>query len=333
MSVCACADEQVSVAAVDVATEAGVAEFVQYLVNERNASEHTVSGYLRDIGQFVTYAFPDAAPGDTLSWATPDRFAARGFLVAFQKAGCEPTTTRRKLSALRSFFRYLEREGRVETNPFAGLSGPRLKRELPDVMSVDEVTRLLEAPLQQLVACEGERPAALSVQYKAWRDSALMEVIYSTGGRVSEIAGLNRSQVDLLAGVARVRGKGRKERMCPIGKPALRALQRSLELAEALWPAAAHATAPLFFNRHGGRLTTRSIERMMKAYLPLAGLRADFSPHALRHSFATHLLDAGADLRAVQELLGHASLSTTQIYTHVSVERLKDVYRAAHPRA
>ena len=268
----------------DVESDAWVAEFVHYLVNERNASEHTVSGYLLDIGQFAAYAFDgpvdDSGP---LPWTTPDRFAARGFLVAFQKAGCEPTTTRRKLSALRTFYRYLEREGRIEQNPFAGLSGPRLKRELPDVLSVDEVGRLLDAPLEQMKQREAAGAVKAFVRYKAWRDAAVLEVIYSTGGRVSEIAGLDRRHVDLLAGVARVRGKGRKERMCPIGAPAVRVLRQALELGEAMWPDAARPMAPLFLNRHGERLTTRSIERMMKQYLPVAGLRADFSPHALRH--------------------------------------------------
>jgi integrase/recombinase XerC len=169
--------------------------------------------------------------------------------------------------------------------------------------------------------------------YFALRDRALLETLYSTGARVSEVAAMTQKALDLLAGVVIVRGKGKKERLCPLGNPAARAIRAAMQEADSIWPSAGKQAVPLFRNKRGEPLTPRSIERMMKTMLTEAGLSADFSPHALRHSFATHLLDAGADLRCVQELLGHASLSTTQIYTHVSVERLKKVYQDSHPRA
>ncbi|MCE9614023.1 MAG: tyrosine recombinase [Lentisphaerae bacterium] len=316
---------------VDALQDPLVAQFRAYLMNERQASEHTLTNYLRDIGQFISLIWgPEARP--PWPWKGPDRFAARRFLVEFQKAGSRPTTTARKLASLRSFYRFLIREEQVEQNPFSGLRAPKAGRPLPDVLSVAEVSRLLEAPAQcarQAVEAGGEQ---LGVDaYGPLRDTALLETLYSTGARVSEVAGMMERDIDLLSGVVVVRGKGRKERLCPLGGPACRALRAMLDRGRSLWEGGRER--PVFRNLQGNRLTTRSIERMMKRYLAAAGLAARFSPHALRHSFATHLLDAGADLRSVQELLGHASLSTTQIYTHVSVERLKKVYNDAHPRA
>jgi integrase/recombinase XerC len=204
------------------------------------------------------------------------------------------------------------------------------------VLSVEEVSRLLGAPARVY-----DRKARGSEQYAqnplhpyfALRDEAILELLYSTGARVSEAAGLTEKDMDLLGGFVTVRGKGKKERLCPLGGPASRAIREALESANALWGGERKVAKPLFRNKRGEPITTRSIERMMKPYLAEAGLSSEFSPHALRHSFATHLLDAGADLRSVQELLGHASLSTTQIYTHVTIERLKRVYQDAHPRA
>ncbi len=310
--------------------------FAAYLSTEKNASRHTVTGYLQDIGQFVASAWGGAAP--PYAWERADRFTARRFLVAFQKAGLQPTTTARKLASLRSLYRFMQREERVTQNPFAGLRPPRRPSRLPDVLSVAEVARLLEAP-EAVWKAERERsgredrePAR---EYAALRDTAVLELLYSTGARVGEAAALREQDADLLSGVVKVRGKGKKERLCPLGAPAGRALRAVLRKGADLWPVEARRAAqrPLFLNLKGGALTARSIERAMKRYLAAAGLGAGFSPHALRHSFATHLLDAGADLRSVQELLGHASLSTTQIYTHVSIERMKQVYGEAHPRA
>jgi integrase/recombinase XerC len=309
-----------------------VAHFVKHLEAERNASAHTVAGYLQDLAQFVAYVWKDAKP--PYDWLRPDRFAARGFLVQSQKAGAAAATTRRKLASLRTFYRFLEREEHVARNPFGGLHGPRLPRRLPRILTVGQVRTLLGAPVAALAEKErADGPAGGPAAYAALRDAAIFELLYSTGARVSEAADLTRSRVDLIAGVARVRGKGKKERLCALGRPAIEALEKALEVAEMLWPESARPSAPLFLNLQGGPLTTRSIERGMKRWLAAAGLPPEITPHKLRHSFATHLLDAGADLRSVQELLGHASLTTTQIYTQVTVERLKEIYRQAHPRA
>ena len=319
----------------DIRDDAMVRQFVQHLEAEKNASRHTVAGYLIDLGQFASIAWgAEARPPHP--WSECDRFAARRFLVHFQKQGASPATTGRKCSSLRSFYRVLVREDLVPSNPFTGVALPRRDRRLPQVLSVEEVGRLLDAPARS--AADAMRRAGtpakrLWVEYAAARDAAILELLYSTGMRVAECAGLRESMIDVLSGVARVAGKGKKERLCPLGGPALRALRAAMEKRALIGCAARGRDAPLFAGRTGGRLTPRSIERMMKKHLAAAGLNPDLSPHALRHSFATHLLDAGADLRSVQELLGHASLSTTQLYTHVSIERMKKVYEQAHPRA
>lgn len=319
----------------EIAGDPCLAHFLRYLEGERNASRHTLAAYLGDIAQFAQQRWPDARP--PLRWPDADRFAARGFLVASQKQGATPATTARKLASLRSFYRFLEREERVERNPFSGLRPPKRGRRLPHVLTVAEVTALLEAPLRLFRAAEAglgpkERPLR---EYAAIRDAAILESLYSTGARVNELAALRECDVDLLSGTVIVRGKGKKERMCALGAPACKALRECLRRGQELWPGRGGrgSKQPIFANLQGGMLTARSIQRAMKQYLLASGLDATLSPHALRHSFATHLLDAGADLRSVQELLGHASLSTTQIYTHVSVERLKKVYQESHPHA
>lgn len=306
-------------------------QFLRYLEGEKNASEHTLANYLMDIRQFVLQQWGEAGR-PPFPWNAVDRFAGRRFLAGFQKSGCTPATARRKLSSMRSFFRFLLREEVVKNNPFAGLALPRRIRKLPTVLSVEEVGRLLAAPLKEPSEAEGRTPFSRCAQL---RDAAILELIYSTGMRLSEATSLSEEHVDLLSGLIRVRGKGKKERMCPLGGPATKALRAYLSERESFLAVQGKRLrgAPLFLNKQAGRLTPRSVERMMKKQLLAAGLSASRSPHALRHSFATHLLDAGADLRSVQELLGHASLSTTQIYTHVSIERLKEVYEKAHPRA
>lgn len=314
-----------------------VAQFAAHLEHERNASVHTVSNYLMDVAQFVRFAWGgDALP--PYDWSAVDRFKARAFLVDFQKRGSEATTTSRKLSSLRSFYKFMEREELVRVNPFLGLKAPKRARKLPSFLSPEEVVRLLDSPLALWKDSKSRLKARdrMLAEYAARRDAALLEVLYSTGARVSEVAGLMDPQVDRVNGVVQVRGKGKKERLCALGKPALKALQGALALRDALWSEFGRrrpVDRPIFVNTRGGRLTTRSVERLLKKYLSSAGLNPRISPHALRHSFATHMLDAGADLRSVQELLGHASLSTTQIYTHVTVEKLKKVYEDAHPRA
>jgi integrase/recombinase XerC len=320
-----------------LAADPAVAQFSAHLKHERNASPHTLTNYLLDLAQFVRSTWGrDALP--PFAWGSVDRFGARRFLVEFQKQGAEATTTARKLSSLRTFYRFMVREGLVAGDPFTGLKPPKRARKLPRFLSVEEVTRLMECP--QRLWKEGERPKGAKerqmAEYAALRDAAILEMLYSTGGRVGEVAGLQDGALDLLSGVARVRGKGKKERLCALGRPCQKALRAALDRRNALWPEIAARTQgekPLFVNTRGGRLTPRSIERLLKKYLAAANLDHEISPHALRHSFATHMLDAGADLRSVQELLGHASLSTTQIYTHVTVERMKKVYNDAHPRA
>ena len=331
-----------------------VRHFVRYLEGERNASGHTISSYLIDLLQFVrTQWGAEAKP--PYAWPDVDKFSARKFIVHCQKQEAVATTVNRKLSSLRSFFKFLNREEYVAQNPFAGIISPKRGKPLPKVLTLQEVTRLLEAPRQMAAEvyppkaapkatrapAESSAPAGAPdaakrvwLDYAASRDTAILEILYSTGMRVSELAGMNESDIDMLAGVVKVRGKGNKERLCLLGKPAVRAMQIALEKRSMLAGVFKRAGPPPVFVGHtGGRLTTRSIERLMKRYLVRANLDPHMSPHALRHSFATHMLDAGADLRSVQELLGHASLSTTQIYTHVTVERLKQVYNEAHPRA
>ncbi|MFC1467595.1 tyrosine recombinase [Verrucomicrobiota bacterium] len=311
----------------------GIEHFVQYLEGEKNASKHTISNYLTDIYQFILIAWGDC---DKPDWRDADRFAARKFLVHFQREGCEPTTAGRKLSALRSFYRFLLREGYVEQNPFSGLKLPKRGKYLPSVMGKAEVDELLSAPEAFLNDAQAPKQGdAFLLEYFALRDTAILECLYSTGMRLNELVTLTEQRLDLLGGVARVLGKGKKERICPLGGPAVRALHEALEMRDRLWFLWGKDGRPpaLFLNKNGGPLTGRSIERMMKKYVQYRGQNPNYTPHVLRHSFATHLLDAGADLRSVQELLGHASLSTTQIYTHVSVERLKQVYETAHPLA
>ena len=231
------------------------------------------------------------------------------------------------------FYKFLVREEYVPLNPFSGLHLPKKGSYLPSVLSVNEVEQLLAAPHAMAAA---ETPSGLFQEYMPVRDTAILEVLYSTGMRIGELVGLTESRIDILSGIVSVLGKGKKERLCPLGRPAERALQNALSMRSEIWNLLGmkgDARRVIFLNKHGGPITARSIERMLKTYVGYCGLKPTISPHALRHSFATHLLDNGADLRSVQELLGHASLSTTQIYTHVSVEKLKRVYEEAHPRA
>ena len=309
-----------------------IEHFVKYLQGEKNASEHTINSYLIDIRQFVELTWgEDAKP--PYNWKEADRFAARKFVVFFQKLELEPTTTGRKLSALRSFYKFLVREEYLPLNPFSGLHLPKRGNYLPAVLSMNEVEQLLAAPHALAAAAT---PNGIFQEYIPVRDTAILEVLYSTGMRIGELVGLTESRIDILSGIISVLGKGRKERLCPLGRPAERALQNALSMRSEVWASLGmqgDARNSLFLNKHGGPISARSIERSLKTYVGYCGLKPSISPHALRHSFATHLLDNGADLRSVQELLGHASLSTTQIYTHVSVEKLKRVYEDAHPRA
>jgi len=319
---------------IEVVADMAVTGFLQYLDVEKNASEHTISNYLLDLRQFVLFTWGgDVTP--PFPWLEVDRFVGRRFLAQLGREGRSSATVRRKLSALRSFYKYMVREELLVANPFSGLISPRRDGKLPEVLSVSEVIRLLDAPDSYWKEHREERSRKARNQYAAARDSGILEVLYSTGMRVGELISLVEKQVDYLSGVVKVRGKGRKERLCPLGGPASRALRLVVERRGDFLREIGQAGCPgvFFLNLKGGQLTTRSVQRLMKKYLTRAGLSPRLSPHVLRHSFATHMLDNGADLRSVQELLGHSSLSTTQIYTHVTVKRLKEVYEQAHPRA
>ena len=290
-------------------------QFEQHLTVERNLSPRTVEAYLRDLHQFQAFLLQAGlieAGADELPQL--DLLLLRRYLAQLH-SHCGRTSIARKLSSLRVFFRYLVREGQLQSSPLDGLATPRREQYLPKVLSAEQVGELVEQPLP------GQRLLMM-------RDLAMFELIYSCGLRVSEVTGLDIGSLDLSAAAVRVLGKGGKERLLPIGKPACRAVQRYLE--ERQTDAVAE---PLFINHRGGRLTARSVQRNLKKRLLQLGLPTDVTPHALRHSFATHLLDAGADLRVIQELLGHASLSTTQRYTKVSFSHLTEVYDRAHPRS
>ncbi|MDB4470786.1 tyrosine recombinase XerC [Deltaproteobacteria bacterium] len=286
--------------------------FEQHLSVERNLSPRTVEAYLRDLRQFQKFLLSTEGAGGCLS--TIDLLLVRRYLAGLHKQ-CGRTSIGRKLSSLRVFFRYLVREGELQISPLDGLSTPRREQYLPKVLSAEQVGNLLDRPLV------GQRLLVL-------RDLAIFELIYSCGLRVSELTGLDIGSVDLVEASVRVLGKGGKERLLPVGRPASIALQKYLEERGVL-----AGEEPLFVNQRGGRLTARSVQRNMKKRLLQLGLPTDATPHALRHSFATHLLDAGADLRVIQELLGHASLATTQRYTKVSFSHLAEVYDRAHPRS
>lgn len=307
------------------------ARFFGYLATTRDASAHTIDAYTRDLTQFAE-SFP-AERG----WESVTTGEARDFLVKLGKNGAQSATIRRKLAALRSFYSFLRRIKAVKENPFSGVRGPRKARSLPVVMTRDDIIRFMAAPRafleERAHACGSVSPED---RFLALRDTAIFEVMYSTGCRVSEIAGMSREKITVVGtegAVVRVLGKGNKERMCVIGRRALDALNALDRSGVAAMPVKDEAGTPVFTSAEGSRLTTRTIERRMKIWLAAADLPPDLTPHKLRHSFATHLLDAGADLRGVQELLGHSSLSTTQIYTHISIARLKDEYDVHHPRS
>lgn len=277
-------------------------------------SPHTVDAYRRDLRQFAD--FLDEAGGGLL--ADVDARLVRSFL-ARRHGASSARTRRRKLAALRTFFDWVADRRGDEHNPARGVSAPKEPSRLPTVLAPAEAERLIEA---------ASAPGDLKAQLLALRDRALAELLYGSGLRVSEAVGLDMASVDLKRGEVRVMGKGSKERVVPLGEPCVDALAAWLEVRPLLTP----STAPVFVNQRGGRLTARSVQRSLKARARRSGLDKDVHPHALRHSFATHLLDGGADLRSIQEMLGHASLSTTQKYTHRTVEGLLAVHRASHPR-
>ena len=298
-----------------------IAAFVAFLAKERNDSPHTVKAYGRDVQDFA--AFCDRYYGGTWRWAGVDRLAIRGWLGAMQQRGLAKRSVARALSALRTFYRFLNATEGVEVNPARAMRTPKLPRPLPAHLDRSEIDRLF-ADAEHRAAAGG---------FVAVRDLAMLELFYSTGVRLSELAGLNDADVDLVSDQAKVRGKGKKERLVPVGRHAGRALRAYYRHRDALALSGTADRRAVFVNRRGRRLTVRGVQLAIKRLFAALARGRDLHVHSLRHSFATHLLDAGADLRSVQELLGHASLSTTQVYTHTSVERLKKVYHKAHPRA
>ena len=303
----------------DVAGDSAFLRFRSYLLAERGVSPNTWEGYSADIAQFATFVWGAEARAP-FAWPTASDAAARAFLASFGSDGARATTLMRKLAALRTFYRFLQREGLAVDNPFAFLRGPRKAKTLPKVLSVSDVELLIAQPAKDFAAKRIGEHASL-------RDTAVFETLYSTGCRISELIALRWRDIDFGRGTAIVTGKGSKDRLVVIGSRAREALSRLRECS------AGGEGDFVFLSDRGAQASPRFIERRMKTYLAEAGLSQELTPHKLRHSFATHLLDAGADLRSVQEMLGHSSLSTTQVYTHVSVERLKDAYFSSHPRA
>jgi integrase/recombinase XerC len=294
-----------------------IGQFLQYMSVERGASPHTLKGYREDLHALAEYL---ADEGGKTPWpGSITTNELRGFLSALTEAGYAKSSISRRMASVRSFMKFGQREGWAKANPAKALRNPRKSRKLPHFLTTDEIGKLLDAP-------KGNTPAAI-------RDRAILETLYSAGLRVSELVGLNDGDLDFAAGIVRIRGKGKRERLAPIGSYAARALKRWLELRVLAEREKKGREAPVFTNKFGTRLTTRSVARMLEKHLKENGLDTRTSPHTLRHSFATHLLDRGADIRSVQELLGHKSLVTTQIYTHVSTANLRAAYEKAHPRA
>ena len=291
--------------------------FLRALKIERNCSELTVKSYSEDLGSLLEYLGEYA--GGVPAVEALDIASLRGYVAYLHECQYARSTIARRLACLRSFFRHCCREGLTTANPAKALRTPRAGRKLPHFLTTEQVVKLLETPPPL-------SPAGL-------RDRAILETLYSAGLRVAELAGLDVEHWNRDAGIVRVFGKGRKERVAPIGRFAAQALEHWLQVRKPNPSASPKQQKALFLNKSGTRLTTRSIARMLEKYIAQAGLDQLTTPHTLRHSFATHLLDNGADLRSVQELLGHKSLTTTQIYTHVSSERLRETYEKSHPHA
>ena len=296
-----------------------VAEYLTHLEKERDVSPHTVKAYARDLNAFTTFCNQHYGSWD---WRTVDRLGLRGFLGEQQRRGLSKRSAARALSAVRSLYRFLQEHHGVPYNIARAAKVPKLDKRLPTYLDRSQTQRLFDWAESRAGADE----------LIPTRDLAMLELFYSTGIRLSELSGMNLEDIDLLSDQVKVRGKGRKERIVPVGSRAVLALRRYLHLREPLVARPGSDRRALFVSRRGKRLGPRGIQRVVHRMFDAIGgdgLRV----HSLRHTFATHMLDAGADLRAVQELLGHASLSTTQVYTHTSVERLKKVYNQAHPRA
>lgn len=295
-----------------------VDEFVEHLRVERAASPHTLKAYREDLHLLVEH-FRTALSGRApiVNDLTTSRL--RGFLAGLHERRQSKATIARRLASLRTFLKFLVRQGTLTENPAVGLRTPKQGSRLPKFLTESDATKLMDAP------AEGD--------VLGRRDRAILEVLYSAGVRVSELVDLNTGDVDLENSVATVRGKGKRERLVPLGEPARRALRAWLDVRGRLMSEVSTERSALFLNHRGGRITARSVARLLGKHRRRAGIATEASPHTMRHTFATHLLDRGADVRSVQELLGHRSLSSTQVYTHVTSQRLREVYDKAHPRA
>ena len=298
-----------------------IAAYTDHLCHERNFSAHTLRNYLSDVRQFHEFLTERGLCLDATGQVEPrkiDIYVFRAFLAALAKDR-KKSSIGRKLAALKKFFRYLVATHKIDKDPLLLIQSPKQEKPLPAFLSVDDVFQLLGAI---------QTKTTLDV-----RDRAVLEVFYSTGIRVSELVGLNWADVDFQLGIIRVVGKGSKERIVPIGEIAMQALRDYGQEQRKCWQVACKGETPVFLNNRGERITTRSVARIVEKHLRQAGIPVKMGPHGLRHSFATHLLNSGADLRVIQELLGHASLSTTQKYTHLNLDALTAVYDKAHPRA
>jgi integrase/recombinase XerC len=295
----------------------GVQDFILYLQLEKNASEHTITSYSADIASFWEYARRQGFNG---GFESVNQMIIRSYLAYMKTNDYARRTIARRIAALRSLFRFLCRENLLETNPFNSIHTPKLEKRLPEFLDEAELTELFTLPGQNLLGL---------------RDLAILELLYATGVRVSELVGLNLHDIDFDSRFVLVYGKGSKERIVPVGRKAVNALTIYLEQSrpQLYCQHKGHEHKKVFVNSKGGPLTDRSVRRILENYVNRLALAKHVTPHTIRHSFATHLLDHGADLRLVQELLGHVSLSTTQLYTHITKEKLKAVYRQAHPRA
>jgi integrase/recombinase XerC len=315
-------------------------EFLDYLKFEKHFSEHTAKCYNADLGQFCQYLSGEGShsseswsggnnTGGSIATQTETKIeqlllsittdVVRAFMAVLNDKQYSKSTIARKLATLRSFYKFLVKRGHLSTNPVMAVRTPKQEKKLPKFLEYEQVKKLIETPPTD--------------NWLGARDRAIMETLYSTGVRVSELVGLNIDDVDFLSEVLHIRGKGKKERLTPIGSSSLQAIQHYMEFRNKRAQSNGNFDPKvLFVNKHGRRLSTRSVRRKMDKYLKIAGLDPSISPHTLRHSFATHMLNNGADLRSVQELLGHQSLSTTQIYTHLTTKKLKEVYDNAHPR-
>ena len=297
-----------------------IQQYADHLRNERNVSAHTLRNYLSDLSQFQQFLLKRelCLSGKSVDARKVDIHIVRAYLASLTKSR-KKSSVGRKLAALKGFFRYLVATCQVQKDPLLLIHSPKQEKPLPTFLSVDDVFQLLGG-IKVKTALDS-------------RDRATLEVFYSTGIRVSELAGLNWSDVDFQLGIIRVLGKGSKERIVPIGEVALKSLRDYSEEVRRKWKLSCKGENPVFLNNRGGRITTRSVARLVEKHLRAAGIPVKMGPHGLRHTFATHLLNSGADLRVIQELLGHASLSTTQRYTHLNLDQLTAVYDKAHPRA